>query len=318
MIAISSRRELPKIFVAGGTGFLGKRLISRLEKERYPYCTTSLSLGVDFRDKKQTEDYFEKERPDIVMNVAAYVGGIQFGLQHEGEIFYNNILINTNLLEASRKYHIKRFINPISNCSYPDVAEKDFKEEEWWDGPLHPSVLVYGFAKKATWVQAYAYHRQYGMDIVTFLVPNMYGPGDHFDAVRSHALGALIMKMVKAKEEKLPEVVIWGSGKPVREWLYVDDCVEAFFRARTMPPVSDPINLGQGVAISIAEMATMIATIVDYHGTLVFDTTKQDGAPYKIMNIDRMKSILQWTPPTALQEGIEKTIVWYYQYGYKK
>ena len=302
-----------KIFVAGGTGFLGKRVVKRLKEEGMDFVTTSLSMGVDFRNKEQVEEFFEKERPCFVINCATFIGGIQFSLEHEGEIFYNNVLINTNLIEASRKYGIKRFVNPISNCSYPGVVQKDFKEDEWWEGPLHPSVLVYGFVKKGTWVQSYAYHNQYGMDFINFLVPNMYGPGDHFDAVRSHAMGALIMKIVKAKEENLPEVIVWGTGKPVREWLYIDDCVEAFVRALKTPPVIEPINIGQGFGISIADMAKMIKKIVGFQGKLVFDTSMPDGAPYKVMNAERMKTIFDWLPSTQLEEGVKKTVDWYYK-----
>lgn len=310
--------ENKKIFVAGGTGFLGKRVIKRLEEEGMNFAIASRSMGVEFRDKNQTEKFFGKERPNVVINCAAYVGGIKFGLEHEGEIFYNNVLMNTNLIEYARKYNVKRYINPISNCSYPNIVQKDFKEDEWWNGPLHPSVLVYGFVKKATWVQSYAYHRQYGMDFINFLVPNMYGPGDHFDEVRSHALGALIMKIVKAKEENLPEVIVWGTGKPIREWVYVDDCVEAFIRALEIPPVLEPINIGQGVGISIADLAKTIKRIVGYKGKLVFDTSKPDGAPYKVMNVDKMKKIFNWTPPTKLEEGIKKTVDWYYENVLKK
>ncbi|MCK4781673.1 NAD-dependent epimerase/dehydratase family protein [Candidatus Parcubacteria bacterium] len=302
-----------KIFVAGGTGFLGKRIVKRLKEERMDFVTTSLSMGVDFRDKRQIEKFFEKERPEIIINCAAYVGGIKFGLEHEGEIFYNNALINTNLIECARKYNIKRYINPISNCSYPDVVQKDFKEEEWWDGPLHPSVLVYGFIKKATWVQSYAYHNQYKMDFINFLVPNMYGPNDHFNEVRSHALGALVMKVVKAEEENLPEVIIWGTGEPIREWLYIDDCVEAFIRALEIPSAIELINIGQGKGISIGELAKMIKEIVGYKGKLVFDISKPDGAPYKVMNVERMEKIFNWLPPTKLENGIKKTVDWYYK-----
>lgn len=277
------------------------------------FVTTSLSRGVDFRNKEETERFFEKERPVFVMNCAALIGGIQFVLEHEAEIFYNNVLMNTNLIEASRKYGIKRFINPIANCSYPGTVQGDFKEEEWWDGPLHPSVMAYGFVKKGTWVQANAYHNQYGMNFINFLVPNMYGPGDHFDEVRSHAMGALIMKIVKAKEENLPEVIVWGTGKPIREWLYIDDCVEAFMRALEIPSIVEPINVGQGVGISIAEMAKMIKEIVGYEGVLVFDTSKPDGAPYKVMSVERMKGIFNWLPSTPLEEGIKKTVDWYYK-----
>lgn len=307
------KKQNKKIFVAGGTGFLGKRVVKRLEEEKVNFVSASLSLGVDFRDKIQIENFFERERPDIVINCAAYVGGIKFGMEHEGEIFYNNILINANLIECARKFGVKRFINPISNCSYPDVVQKDFKEDEWWDGPLHSSVLVYGFAKKATWVQAYAYHNQYGMDFINLIVPNMYGPEDHFNEVRSHALGALIMKIARAKEENLPEVIVWGTGKPVREWLYIDDCVEAFMRAMEIPSTIEPINIGQGIGVSIAKLAETIQNIVGYKGKLVFDSTKPDGALYKIMNVDRMKKILNWIPETGLEDGIRKTIKWYKQ-----
>lgn len=302
-----------KILVAGATGFLGSRVVKRLKDEGLNFVGTSLSMGVDFRDMSQLEGFFAKEKPNIVINCAAFVGGIKFGLEHEAEIFYNNVLINTNLIECSRRYGVGRYVNPISNCSYPNVLEKDFKEEEWWDGPLHPSVMVYGFAKKATWVQSYAYHNQYGMDFVNLLVPNMYGPGDHFHEERSHALGALIMKIAKAKREGVAEVVVWGTGSPVREWLYVDDCVEIFLRALDINLVNDPINIGCGSGISIAEMAEVIKSVVKYEGELVFDTSKPDGAPYKVMNVDKMKKIFDYTPSTKLEEGIKVAVDWYYE-----
>lgn len=303
-----------KIFVPGGTGFLGKRIIKKLEQKKLRYVTTSQTLGVDLRNKNKLESFFEKNKPTVIMNCAAYVGGINFGLKHEAEIFYNNILISTNLIECARKYNIKRFINPISNCSYPNVTKKDFKESEWWDGPLHPTVLVYGFVRKAVWVQSQAYHNQYGMDFVNLLIPNMYGPEDHFDEVRSHALGALIMKIVNAKEKNIPTVSIWGTGKPVREWLYIDDCVEIFIRSLKISPVQEPINIGQGKGISIANLANLIKNVVDYKGKLLFDRTKPDGAPYKKMNVDRMKKIFRWHPLTELSDGITKTVKWYYKH----
>jgi len=310
--------KIKKIFVAGGTGFLGKRVLKRLEEEKLLYVTTSQSLGVDFRDYSQTEKYFLKEKPDILINCAAYVGGLQFGMEHEGEIYLNNALINLNLFECSRKFGIKRIINPISNCSYPDVLQKDFKENEWWDGPLHRSVLVYGFVKKANWVISVAYKTQYNLDTINLLIPNMYGPGDHFNEIRSHALGALIMKISNAKENNIDKVIVWGTGKPVREWLYVDDCVEAFIRSLKIPLEEEPINIGQGIGISIKDLADLIKEIVGYGGELVYDTLKPDGAPYKIMNVDRCKEIFHWHPDTELKVGIEKTVKWYYKNILKK
>lgn len=311
MFKISDKKL--KIFVAGGTGFLGKRVIFRLKKEGIPFVTTALSLGVDFRDREATHHFFEKEQPDIVINCATYIGGIKFGLDHEGEIAYNNLLMSTNLIEASRRYSVKRYINPISNCSYPDVVERDFKEDEWWNGPLHKTVMVYGLVRKASWIQLYAYYNQYKFQSQSFLIPNMYGPGDHFDEVRSHALGALIKKIVKAKEEGIPNITVWGSGKPVREWLYVDDCVEIFLRSLSYETGIEPINIGQGQGISIRDLAQLISKIVNYKGKLLFDTTRPDGAPYKVMNVERMKKLFQLTPSTEIEEGIRNSVDWYYQ-----
>ena len=306
-----------KIMVAGGTGFLGKRVVKKLKEKGYPFVTTSLSLGTDFRNKSQTEKFFQKEKPTLLINCAAFVGGIKFGLEHEGEIYYNNALINLNLFECARKFGIKRIINPISNCSYPDVDNKKFKEKEWWNGPLHRSVLVYGFVKKGTWVLSTAYRKQYGLDIVNFLVPNMYGPGDHFNEVRSHALGALVMKICRAKEKKLPEVIVWGTGKPIREWLFVDDCVEAFLKAFKIPSADEPVNIGRGEGVSISKLASLIKKAVGYKGKLVYDTSKPDGAPYKIMNVKKMKKIFDWLPPTDIEKGIKQTVNWYYNNSLK-
>lgn len=300
------------VFVAGGSGFLGKRLIKKLrEKKQYNVASTSLSEGIDFRNLDKTLTYFKKHKPDIVIHAAAYIGGIKFGLDHAGEVYFNNILISTNLIEAARITGVKLFINPIANCAYPDVVNKDFKETEFWNGALHPSVMVYGMVRKAQWAQTWAYTRQYGMKFINLVLPNMYGPGDYFDAERSHALGALLMKIVNAKKKNLPEVVVWGTGKPVREWLYVDDGAEALVRAINIDYYIEPINIGIGRGISIRELSELIKKVVGYKGKLVFDKTKPDGAPYKVMNVDRCKKIFNWLPKTDLEEGIEETYKWY-------
>lgn len=300
-----------KILVAGGTGFLGKAIIKNLKSKKINYITTSLSLNTDFRDFKKTVEYFNANKPEIVIHAAAYVGGIKFGLDHAGEIYYNNTLINTNLIEASRLTHVKKIIIPIANCAYPDVVNKDFKEDEFWNGPLNETVMVYGMVKKSQFAQSWAYARQYGMKFVNLILPNMYGPNDYFDEERSHALGALLMKIVNAKLKNLPQVVVWGTGKPVREWLYVEDGAEALIRAIDINHFVDPINIGIGKGVSIKDLAILIQKIVGYKGKLVFDTSKPDGAPYKVMNIDKCKKILKWYPKTDLRQGIEKTYKWY-------
>ncbi len=300
-----------RIFVAGGSGFVGRRVVKKLREKNINLVSLSLRDGIDFRDFKQTEELFKKEQFDAVINCAAFVGGIQFGYERPGEIFYNNILMATNLMEASRLTNVARFINPISNCSYPGHLTENFREEDWWDGPLDESVLVYGFVRKASWVQSWAYYKQYGFVTINLILPNMYGPGDHFDETRSHALGALIMKFVAAKRKKQPEVIIWGSGKPVREWLYVDDGAEALIRALEVEPTIEPINVGVGKGIPILELAQLIKDVVGYSGKITLDKTRPDGAPHKTMDNTRLKNTFNWVPPTGLRQGIENTVAWY-------
>ena len=304
-------KDYKKIFVPGGNGFLGKSVVKKLEKRNIGCISLSLRDGYDFRNFEQTKKLFEKEGFDAVINCAAFVGGIQYGYEKPGEIFYNNILMSTNLMGAARLTNVKIFINPISNCSYPAHLTKDFKEEEWWDGPLHESVLVYGFVRKASWVQSWAYYKQYGFKTINLILPNMYGPGDHFDEKRSHALGALIMKFVEAKRKNLPNVTVWGTGKPIREWLYVDDGAEILIRALEIEHTIKPINVGVGKGISILGLAELIKEVVGYKGELVLDKSKPDGAPYKTMDNTKLKKIFNWKPSTDLREGIEKTVEWY-------
>lgn len=318
-----------KIFIAGGTGFLGRHLAARLQHDGIPFTSSSLSqgvdpepgrkgtqrasasYGVDFRDIKQLEKLFRKEKPDVVINAAAFIGGIQFSYQKPGEIFFNNTMISANLIECARRASVSLFINPISNCSYPDVSGKPLREDEWWDGSINESVLSYGIVRKASWVNAWSYHKQYGMKFVNLLFPNMYGPGNYFDEVRSHALSALVKKIILAKRNKAKEVVIWGSGKPVREWLYIEDGVEAIMRSLKIKPTIEPINIGSGSGISIKDLALLIRGIVGYKGKLVFDTKYPDGAPYKIMSVDRCKEVFGWLPSTDLKYGIQKTVEYF-------
>lgn len=301
-----------KIFVAGGTGFLGLHVINKLKKIGTPFIATSLSQGTDFRDYKKTEKFFKDNDFDIVINCAAFVGGISWGYEKTGEMYLNNTLMSTNLMDLSHKYKIKRFINPISNCSYPGHLTKDFEERDWWDGELHESVLTYGFVRKASWVQGWSYFKQYGMESIHLILPNMYGPGDHFEEKRSHALGALIKKIADAKVENKPEVIVWGTGTPVREWLYVEDTADVLIKSISIMPTIYPINIGVGKGISVKEMAELIKNIAGYKGKLIFDPTKPDGAPHKTMNNSRMiKHFMGWQPPTSLKNGISNTVNWY-------
>jgi len=300
-----------KIFVPGGNGFLGKRVVKKLKETGANFTSLSLRNGYDFRDFKQTLTLFQREQFDAVLNCAAYVGGIQFGYEHPAEIFFNNTLMATYLMESARLTGVKKFVNPISNCTYPGDLTRDFREEEWWNGPMHESVMVYAFARKASWMQSWAYDRQYGFKTTNIILPNMYGPGDHFDETRSHALGALVMKFVEAKRRDEAQVVVWGTGKPVREWLYVDDGAEIMIKALDVNTTVDPINVGKGFGVTIAELASLIREAVGYAGRTVFDPSRPDGAPHKTMNNDRLKKIFKWVPPTELKNGLQATVTWY-------
>jgi len=298
------------ILITGATGFLGKRVEKKIKSLGLESYSTSLSLGIDLRDSIQTEKLFKEVKPDIILNCAAYVGGIQFGYRHPAELFTNNLLMTLNLLEMSRKFEVKRIVNPISNCAYPAKA-KLFKEEEFWDGPLHESVMFYGFARKASYIGSLAYNMQYGLDQVNLILSNMFGPEDHFEEERSHAMGALIMKIVDAYRKNLPNVVVWGSGKPVREWLYVDDGAEAMIKAMSIRPYSEPINIGVAKGISVIDMATMIKNVVGYKGEIILDISKPDGATYKTVDGTLGKKLLEWEPLIRFEEAVAKTIEWY-------
>ncbi len=299
-----------KIAVTGATGFLGKRVVKKLRDKGVDPIITSLSLGIDLRDYQQTHDFFDRERPDILLNCASFVGGIQFGYKYPADLFENNLLMNVNLLRVARETGIKRIVNPISNCVYPAKATL-FKEEEIWDGPMHESVMVYGFVRKAFWVGSWANYRQHGMDVINLVLSNMYGPEDHFEEERSHALGALIMKFVEAKRNNAPYVNVWGSGKPVREWLHVDDGAEAMIRGIDASPTVDFINVGVASGISILDMCALIKELTGYRGEIQLDPSKPDGAPYKTVDGARGAELLNWKPSIPFREGVAEAIRWY-------
>lgn len=298
------------ILVLGATGFVGGRVCTLLERQGREFVRSSRSLGADLRERAQARDLFNSVRPTHVVNCASFVGGIQYGFKYPVEIFDNNARIIANMFEAAREAGVKRIVNPVSNCVYPR-AKTLFKEEEIWDGPLDDSVLVYGAMRKISWVASWAYARQYGLDTLNLVLSNMYGPEDHFEEERSHALGALVMKFAKAKAESAPSVVVWGTGKPVREWLYVDDGAEAIVRGLDAPATTDFVNVGVAEGVSVIDLAKKICAEIGYEGEIVLDPDKPDGAPYKTVDGARGAEFLGWRPQVGLDQGIKRTVAWY-------
>jgi GDP-L-fucose synthase len=298
------------ILVTGATGFLGKRVCRRLEQSGRAFCRTSLSLGTDLRDFDQAIALFQAVRPKAVLNCASFCGGIQFGLKYPADVFRNNMPMIANLFEAAHRTEVERFVNPLANCVYPAQLTL-FEESRLWDGPLHESVMVYGLLRKVSWVGSWAYAQQCRLQTINLVLSNMYGPEDRFDEERSHAVGALVMRFVKAKQSGAPEVTVWGSGAAVREWLFVDDGAEAMVRGIDCAPCAEPINVGVGKGVSIADLAERIKVVVGYQGRIVYDRLKPDGAPHKTLEGSRGKALLGWSPRIGLEEGLRRTVKWY-------
>jgi GDP-L-fucose synthase len=301
-----------RILVLGSTGFLGSWVVNKL-KENYDnklIFKSSLSLGCDLRNYHEVDSLFEKFRPEIVINCAAHVGGIQYGLKHTMELFHDNISMIVNIFKACNDYKITRLIQPISNCAYPSHLSI-YKEDAFWSGPVDDSVFTYAETRRMMVVAAKSYFLQSGMDTISIVHPNLYGPGDHFEEFRSHALGALVSKVVLAKKENKSEVAIWGTGSPIREWLHVEDAAKSIVNAIDVPPYEDIINVGSGSGISIKDLAVMIKKISGWNGNFVFDRSKIDGAPIKIIDGTKGEKFLHMHDLKLFEDGIKETIEFY-------
>jgi GDP-L-fucose synthase len=239
------------------------------------------------------------------------VGGIAYNAKCPVAVYEDNLLIGYTVLRAARLANIKKFVNIMPNCTYPGEMEL-YSESAWWDGPMHPTVLTYGMPRKALWVHAWACQQESGMESIHLILPNLYGPCDHFDIIRSHALGALIRKIVDAKQAGIDEVEIWGTGSAIREWMYVDDAADGIALATECYNDIEILNLGCGKGCTIAELAEMVRKAADWRGRFVFNSDKPDGAPRKIIDTKKMIANLGgWSPRTDLRSGIAKTMAWY-------
>lgn len=296
------------ILVTGGTGFLGSTVVRRLKSSGRAVESCSLSTGVDLTHPPDVRSVFSKYRPESVIHCASHAGGIQFGIKYPADSFVKNMQMTINVLDACREFNVAKFIHPVSNCVYP-AESTVFRESEIWNGPLHFSVEGYGVARKALITATQTYRRQFGLDSLNLVLPNMYGPGDHLEEDKSHALGGLMLKILNAKNKNLPEVTVWGSGQPIREWLYIEDGADALIRGLDVQSKDDLYNVGSGEYLSIKEIADILAEEIGYTGTFFYDRSKPDGAKHKQMDFSRFHAEFAWSAKVSLREGIRRTIL---------
>jgi GDP-L-fucose synthase len=294
------------ILVLGHTGFLGGAVYKRLIAQGNSVFGASKSTGTDLREPDSLKAILNSGRYEVIINCAAHVGGIEYGRKNPVALYRDNLLMNLNILSAASESNSK-LINPISNCAYPRDLDI-FSEDKFWDGELDKSVLVYGGIRKLGWIGAWAYSQELGLKSANLIFPNLFGPNDHLDPVRAHALGALVFRFLEAKKLGTPNVVVWGSGSPIREWLYVEDAVDAMLLAVENDINCSPLNIGSGIGISIRELAEKIASAIGYEGSIVYDKSKQDGAPKKIMDARKTAAELGWKPKTSFESGLIETI----------
>lgn len=297
-----------KIVVTGGAGFLGSHLVNKLKAKDIKDIFVPLSKDYDLRDRKACREVVKNA--DVVIHLAAQIGGIGFIDEHQGEVFYNNLIMGVQLMEQARLAGVQKFIGIGTACEYPEVIPLPFKESDIWNGSPEDATAPYGWAKKMLLIQGKAYRKQYGFKAIHVLPVNLYGPGDNFNPASSHVIPSLIRKIVEAHEKNSPTVEVWGTGKATREFLYVDDAAEGIILAAEKYDDVAPINLGTGIETPIKEIVELIMKIVGYKGTIVWNTQKPDGQPRRQLDVSKAKSY-GFSAITNLDDGLRKTISWY-------
>jgi len=269
------------------------------------------SHDYDLTHEAQAARMIEERRPEVILHLAATVGGIGANRKFPGSYFYRNLMMGTLLMEHARLAGVRRFVSVGTICSYPKFTPVPFREEELWNGYPEETNAPYGLAKKMLLVQSQAYRQEYGFDAVNVMLVNLYGPGDNFDPESSHVIPALIRKCVEAAESDATEIEVWGTGKATREFLYVEDAARGILAAMERLADSEPVNLGAGREISIRDLATMIAERSGFKGRLAWDPSKPDGQPRRCLDTTRAERLLGWKAETPFEEGLARTIAWY-------
>ena len=298
-----------KVVVTGGAGFLGSHVVEKLKKRGVTDIVIPRSMGFDLREQEACREVVKGI--DIVIHLAANVGGIGYNRDFPGTLFYDNLLMGVHMMEESRKAGVAKFVGIGTICAYPKFAPVPFKEDDLWNGYPEETNAPYGLAKKMMLVQSTAYRSQYNFNSIFLLPVNLYGPGDNFSEKSSHVIPALIKKFVEAKEQNNPSVTVWGTGKATREFCYAGDTAEGIILATEKYNESDPVNLGAGFEISIKDLVEKIRAIVCYTGEIIWDTTKPDGQPRRMLDVSRAKERFGYVAATNFDTGLKETISWY-------
>jgi GDP-L-fucose synthase len=302
-----------RIWVAGHRGMVGSAIVRRLETEPIGELLTATAEEVDLRRQEPTEAYVEKVRPDVVVLAAARVGGIEANRTQQADFLYDNLMIAANVVEAARRADVERVAILGSSCIYPREAPQPIAESSFMTGPLEPTNEGYAIAKIAALELGKMYRRQHGLDAISLMPTNLYGPNDNYDPVSSHVMAALIRKVHEAYVTGAPTVTVWGTGSPRREFLHVDDLADATVIALQRYSGEEHVNVGCGEDLSIRELAELIREVVGYEGELVFDTSKPDGMPRKLLDVTRLRE-LGWAPRIDLREGIRQAHRWFVEH----
>jgi len=307
MIQLPSKR----IVVTGGAGFLGRHLIARLRKMGCHNIFVPIQMEYDLTRLDAIERMFDEHRPEVLIHLAAAVGGIGANRANPGRFFYENAIMGIQLIEVARCRGVEKTVVLGTICAYPKFTPVPFREEDLWNGYPEETNAPYGLAKKMLLVQCQSYREQYGMNAIFLSPVNLYGPGDNFDLDSSHVIPALIRKCLEAVEAGREEIVLWGDGSPTREFLYVEDAVEGIILATEQYDKSDPVNLGSGMEISIRDLATTIAEMTGFTGRIIWDTNQPNGQPRRRLDVSRAEREFGFRAATPFEAGLRKTIDWY-------
>ncbi len=300
-----------RVIVTGGGGFLGRVVVDQLKAKGCRHITVPRSARYDLRKTSAIRKLYTQARPDMVIHLAAVVGGIGANRENPGKFFYDNLMMGVELMEQARRMGVPKFVAIGTICAYPKFCPVPFKEDTIWDGYPEETNAPYGLAKKMLLVQSQAYRQQYGFNSIYLLPVNLYGPGDNFAVSSSHVIPALIRKCVEAKARGDRQIIVWGTGRATREFLYVDDAARGIILAAEKYNSSEPVNLGAGFEISIKKLVVLIARLTKFKGEIVWDAGKPDGQPRRCLDTTRARKEFGFEAKVSFEAGLKKTIAWY-------